>query len=92
MTEEHLAALLVAAEAKKDDEGWSRPPDGRHMTLYVGCNGSTLTVSKIEALRPDGALLRARTVRGETYVLAAEDVFAGAVEGAATSSRKAGFL
>ena len=92
MTEEHLSALLEAADAKKDDQGWSAAPEGRHMTLYVACNGANLTVSRIEALRQKGALLEARTVRGERFLLAFEDVYACAVEGPKTAGRKAGFV
>ena len=33
MTEEHLTALLSAAEAKKDDKGWVAAADGR---LFLG--------------------------------------------------------
>lgn len=92
MTEEHLSALLSAADAKKDDEGWSTTPEGRNMTLYVACNGANLTVSRVEALRVKGALLEARTVRGERYLLALEDVYAGAVDGPKAAGRKAGFV
>jgi hypothetical protein len=92
MTEEHLSALLGAAEAKKDGEGWMRPPEGRNITLYVSSNGASMTVGKVEALRVAGQLLRARTVRGEEFVLALEDVFAGAVDAPATAGRKAGFV
>ncbi len=92
MTEDHLSALLEAADAKKDDEGWHAAPEGRHMTLYVACNGSSLTVSRIEALKHSGALLEARTVRGERFLLAFEDVFACAVEGSKNAGRKAGFV
>jgi hypothetical protein len=36
--------------------------------------------------------LRARTAKGETYLLALEDVFAAAAEAAAINVRKAGFV
>ncbi len=45
MTEEHLSALLSAAEAKKDDKGWVGAADGRLFTFYVAYGGAGLTVS-----------------------------------------------
>jgi len=54
MTEEHLSALLSAAEAKKDDKGWVGASDGRLFTLYVAYGGAGLTVSRVEAMRIDG--------------------------------------
>jgi hypothetical protein len=92
MTQEHLAALLAAAEAKKDDKGWAKAKTGRLVTLYAAYNGASLTVGRIEALRSDGALVHARTVKDEVYVLQLADVFAGAVEAPPQSSRKAGFV
>jgi len=91
MTEEHLSALLSAAEAKKDDKGWVAGADGRLLTLYVAYGGAALTVGRVEAVRVDGKLVHARTNRGELYVLALTDVYAGAIEGATATSRKAGF-
>lgn len=92
MTEEHLTALLKTSEAKKDPEGWFALSEGRTLSLYLGNNGVSLTITKVEALKTEGSLLRARTARGETFVLAAEDVFAGAVEGNKSGSRRAGFV
>ena len=92
MTEEHLASLLSSAQAKKDGEGWHVAADGRHVTLYAAANGASLNVGRVEALRRDGALLQARTVKGEVFLLALEDVFAAAVEAAPTGARKAGFV
>ena len=91
MTEEHLTAILKAADAKKDGQGWAAVQEGRLMTLYVGSSGSSLTVSRVEAVRLAGTLLEARTVKGEVYVLAMEDVFAGQVEPQAQGARRAGF-
>jgi hypothetical protein len=92
MTEEHLSALLAAAEAKKDSEGWFKPAEGRQMTLHAAAQGVSLTVGRIEALRIENGLVKTRTVRGELYVLSLEHVFAGAVEAPASGSRKAGFV
>jgi len=91
MTLDHLNAIIKAAEARKDDKGWWATQEGRHVTLYAASGGSSLTVSRIEALRIEGALVFARTVRGEEYLLAVEDVFAGAVEPQAQGARRAGF-
>lgn len=91
MTDEHFAAFIAAAEAKKDKEGWWTAQDGRLMTLYASFAASALTVSRVEALRVDGDRVTARTVRGELYMLALADVFAGQVEPQVQGSRRAGF-
>ena len=91
MTEEHLSALLSAAEAKKDDKGWVGAADGRLFTLYVASGGAGLTVGRVEALKIDGKLVHARTNRGELYLLFLGDIYAGAIEGPTATSRKAGF-
>ncbi len=91
MTEDHLTAIIKAAQAKKNDQGWWVTQEGRHVTLYVSAAGTSLTVSRIESLRVDGSLVRAKSVRGEEYILALEDVFAGAVEPMAQGGRRAGF-
>ena len=64
MTEEHLSALLSAAEAKKDDKGWVGAADGRLFTLYVAYGGAGLTVGRVESMRIEGKLVHARTNRG----------------------------
>ena len=91
MTEEHLSALLSAAEAKKDDKGWVGAADGRLFTLYVASGGAGLTVGRVESMKVDGKLVHARTNRGEMYVLSLGDIYAGAIEGPTATSRKAGF-
>lgn len=92
MTEEHLVALLASAKAEKDGEGWHVPAEGRNLTLYVASGGVSLNVGRVEALQTQGALLRARTVKGELYVLALQDVFAAAIDAPAAGGRKAGFV
>jgi hypothetical protein len=92
MTQEHWAALIEASGAKKDDGGFLAPPEGKLITLYVASGGATLSVQRIEAVRQDQNLVHARTKKGELFVLALEDVFAGAVEETQGSSRKAGFV
>lgn len=93
MKKDHLSALLAAAEATPTDDGWMKAPEGKHLTLHVAASGASLTVSRIESLRLDGELVYARTTRGELYVLAIVDVFAGAIEEpAGNKGRKAGFV
>jgi hypothetical protein len=92
MTDEHFAAVLSACEAKKDKEGWHNLPEGRHLTLHAAFNGASLSVGRISALRRDGELVKARTVKGETFIVALADLYAGAVEAPASGSRKAGFV
>lgn len=93
MTQEHWAALVEASGAKKDDKGFFAPPEGKLLTLYVSSGGATLSVQRIEAVRLDQGLVHARTKKGELFVLALQDVFAGAVEETqGSSARKAGFV
>ena len=92
MTQEHWAALIEASGAKKDDKGFLSPPEGKLLTLYVSSGSSTLSVQRIEAVRQEQSLVHARTKKGELFVLALQDVFAGAVEETQGSSRKAGFV
>lgn len=91
MTEEHLSALLTAGEAKKDDQGAMRPAVGRTWTLYVVSGSASLTVSKVESLRVDKDLLHARTSKGELFIVALKDVYAGAIDAPSGGGRKAGF-
>src|ERR1043165_5248138 len=59
MTLDHLTAIIKAAEARKDDKGWWTTQEGRHITLYAASGGSSLTVSRGEALRAGPALVAA---------------------------------
>jgi len=93
MTKEHWAALVEASGAKKDGEGFFLSPEGKLFTLYVSANGASLSVQRIEAIREEQGLVRARTKKGELFVLALQDVYAGAVEETqGASARKAGFV
>jgi len=93
MTLEHWAALIEASGAKKGEGGFLAPPEGKLITLYVSSGSSTLSVQRIEAVRQDQGLVHARTKKGELFVLALQDVFAGAIEETQGSSqRKAGFV
>jgi hypothetical protein len=91
MTQEHLAAILEQMLAKSEKDGWSTFPDGRGLTLYASHDGVQLTVPRVEAIGVRAGLLRARTTKGELYLLALEDVFAAAAEAVPTQARKAGF-
>ncbi len=95
MTEEMLRAVLDTANAKTDGkDGWATLPSGRLMTLHVAHNGVPLTVGKIDAIKIQGAVVRARSSKSETF-LVLDDVFAAALEGGsdpANPARKAGFL
>jgi hypothetical protein len=94
MTEEMLRTVLETAQAKADKEGNAALPPGRLLTLYTAHAGVGLTVGKVERLRISGGSVRAHTVKGDTFLLALEDVFAAAVEGTGEpgAQRKAGFL
>jgi hypothetical protein len=92
MTQEHWAALVEASGAKKDDKGFLAPPEGKLLTLYLSSGSASLSVQRIEAVRLEQGLVHARTKKGEVFVLALQDIFAGAVEETQGSSRKAGFV
>lgn len=92
MTHDQLSAVLEAASAETDAEGWSRLPDGRAMALYASHDGVGLTVSRVEALLVKGATVRARTGKGEVYFLALDDVFAASTDGPVAAQRRAGFV
>jgi hypothetical protein len=91
MIQEHLSAVLELISAKTEKDGWSVFPDGRGLTLYAAHDGVQLAVPRVEAIAVKSGLLRARTSKGELYVLALEDVFAVAAEATPTQARKAGF-
>jgi len=92
MTQDHLSALYAAAEAKKGEEGWMILPDGRSITLYVASSGATLSVSRVQGVRLDGQLLHARTNKGEHYIMALVDAYAGSVDAPSSATKKAGFV
>ncbi|AGP36388.1 hypothetical protein WME98_43170 [Sorangium sp. So ce296] len=94
MTDDILKAALDTAEAKTDKDGWAELPEGRVLTLYAAHEGVSLPVTKIDAVLSVGGLLKARSTKGETFVLALKDVFAIALDGGGkgAQARKAGFL
>jgi hypothetical protein len=92
MTHEHLSALLGAGEATKNAEGWMALPDGRSVTLYLASGSSTLSIGRVHTLKQEGSLLHARTAKGEHFVVALEDTYAGSVDAPSGVAKKAGFL
>jgi hypothetical protein len=92
MVGDSLSAILEKAHAKADKEGFLVLPEGITATLYVSHNGVGLTVSKVDAIRIDKALLHARTAKKESFMLELGDVYAVALEGSqGTPVRRAGF-
>jgi len=91
MTQEHLTALIVAGEAKKTDDGWLTLPEGRALTLYVASGNASLGISRIQALKLEAELVHARTNKGEHYVVALVDAYAGSVDAPVGTSKRAGF-
>ena len=93
MTEEQLFAVLKAANAKADSkDGYHVLPDGATLSLYVAKGGASLNVSKIEAIKVDGAMVLAKTKK-ELFFVAREDVFGASLESPAPGqpARRAGF-
>ena len=92
MGNSQLQTLLSATGVVPGDDGWLSMPDSRALTLQLAHGGVSLTVARIRSVRERDAILEARTVQGELYLLMAEDVFAVVVEGPKESARKAGFV
>ena len=95
MTSDQLASLLKAllevAEAQKAEGGWTSL--GQYtLTLHAAFNGAQLSIAKIDAVKVVGALVYAKSARGETHVIRLEDIFAGTVEASRETGRKAGFV
>jgi len=94
MTENMFDTVLRKAGCERDETGLLRLPEGRTMTLYIAHDGTQLAVGKVMALKRDEALVETETVKGETFILSLEDLFAASVSGNGKSAggRKAGFL
>ena len=92
MANSHLQILLSGTGATAGEDGWQSMPDGRSLTLQLAHEGVPFTVARIRSLRERDAVLEARTIQGELYLMLAEDVFALVVEGPKESTRKAGFV
>jgi hypothetical protein len=91
MTQDLLTLVLETISAKPDKAGWSALPEGRTLTLYAAHDGVQLTIARAEAIAVKNGLLRARTVKGEMYLLALEDLFSVAAEATPAQARKPGF-
>ncbi len=94
MTGDHLDAILKTAGAKQEKDGWLALPDGSAMTLHVAHDGASMTVSRVEAVRPEGELVYARNPKRELFVVVRTDIFAVALEGELNAGkvvRRAGF-
>lgn len=92
MTGEQLEKILKTSQAKAEKDGFYVLPNGGTLTMYVAHDGASLTVSRIESVKPDGDMVYARTAKGETYSVSREDVYAVATEGVSDRPvRRAGF-
>jgi hypothetical protein len=92
MAREHIEAAINLAEPRTEGE-WQVVAEGRSLTLYVAKEGSTLQITRVEAVAWVAPLVKARTTSGEVFVVAPEDVFAAAALGAGDArSKKAGFI
>lgn len=94
MTDDLLRTILETAEAKQDKDGFHALPEGRSLTLYGAHNGVSLTVAKVTALSLAGDVIRAKSAKGQMFVLGRSVVFAANVEGMGDTpaTRKAGFV
>ena len=91
MTRDQVHMLLNALPSTKADDGCFSPPTERSLTLYASHDGVGLTVSKVDGVYVDHDMLRARTSKGETYMLSIEDLFAVSLDAPSALGRKAGF-
>jgi Kdo2-lipid IVA lauroyltransferase/acyltransferase len=92
MDNAHILAILETASAKEGQGGYWELPEGHSASFYVSRNGAALTVGRVTGVRIAEPLVFLRTARSETFVVAAVDLYAGAVEGTAGPTRKAGFV
>jgi hypothetical protein len=82
---------MKVADAKKGPEGWQVMPEGRHLTLHVASGTAGLTIGRVERVRVADGIPQARTTKDEVYVVALDQVYAGAAEAPQKGARKAGF-
>lgn len=96
MTEEMFHAVLDKAGCSKGDGGRMELPEGSTMTLYVAHDGTQLQVSRVNAVAQRGDIVETHNAKGETFLLALEDLFAASIVGGegkdGGAGRKAGFL
>lgn len=92
MTHAELDAILKTLNAKADKDGWTTFPEGSSATVHVTKDGASLALSRVEALKVDGALFYARTPKKEVYATLVEHVLAVAFDpGSSQPARRAGF-
>ncbi len=91
MTNDGWKVAWAGVPFEVDEQGWSVLAPERYLTMYVAHGAASLTVAKVEAVRVDGTLVRARTRKGEMYVLELADLFAIALDPPPAPDRKAGF-
>jgi hypothetical protein len=96
MVGEQLQAVFKNAQGKVDKgdkDGFLALPEGTTAALHVAHGGVGMAITRVEAVRLDGALLMARTTKREVYTLDVADVFAVAIEGSGSggAQRRAGF-
>jgi hypothetical protein len=88
--------VLETAGSKLDKDGWATLPEGRHMTLHAAHGGVPLSLGKVEAVKSAQGIVWARSVKGDTFVVHLDDLFAAAIDRAPEpgggGARKAGFL
>lgn len=92
MTHAELDAIMKTLLAKADKDGWTLFPEGSSATLHIAKDGASLTLSRVEGVKVDGAILYARTSKKEMYATLAEDLLAVAFDpGSSQPARRAGF-
>jgi len=91
MTNEQFTAVLSMLPVAKAEEGWWKSERDQFLSLYVAHDGVPLQIAKVETLKAEGHLVRAKTHRGEQYVIVMEDLFGVAAEAPSAVARKAGF-
>jgi hypothetical protein len=91
MTGDQLGTLLKLADATKVDDGWSSL--GQHtLTLHTAFNGAALSLSRIDSIKMVGALVLAKSSRGEMHVVMLDNICGGTIEPSRETGRKAGFV
>lgn len=91
MTNEQFTTVLTMLPVTRTDDGWWKCERDQFLSLYVAHDGVPLQIAKVETLKAEGHLMRAKTHRGEQYIIVMEDLFGVAAEAPSAVARKAGF-
>jgi hypothetical protein len=92
MTQEQLDAILKQLSAKLDKEGWWAVEEGSLITVQVAHDGVGMSLSRIERLRVEGAIVTARSHKREMHCFALADVFGLSTDGGSgEKGRRPGF-